>query len=184
MSLNVRTKNYPFIIFISGASGAGKTTLLRELSNRLSLQSAEWLHFDSIGVPSVDEMVKNYGSPSEWQRAMTELWFEKILNEHKNRPLVFFEGQVNLDFIEAACKKHDFRNYTTILIHCDDTIRHKRLRINRKQPELINQDMDNWARFLKKQAAEKSVTILDSGLMSIDEMIDWIQKEYTLELLG
>jgi thiamine kinase-like enzyme/adenylate kinase family enzyme len=171
----------PFIIFISGVSGAGKTTLLKKLCNQAP-KSTECLHFDSIGVPSVEDMIKQYGSPSEWQRAMTNLWVDKLLTEYKDKKLIFLEGQVNLMFFEEACKKHNFTNYKTILIHCDDAIRHERLRANRNQPELINQDMDNWARFLKNQALEMNIPILDSGKMNIDEMADWIDSHYIKSL--
>ena len=171
----------PFVIFISGVSGAGKTTLLKKLCSQMPAESTACLHFDSIGVPSVEEMINQYGGPSEWQRAMTERWIDKLLTEYKNKKLIFLEGQVNLMFFEEACKKHNFTNYKTILIHCDDAIRHERLRINREQPELINQDMDNWAHFLKRQAQEMRVPILDSGKMTIDEMADWIIRSIDIE---
>lgn len=164
------------MIFISGVSGAGKTTLLKKLCSQMSSESTACLHFDSIGVPSVEEMINQDGGPSEWQKAMTERWVDKLLTAYKDKKLIFLEGQVNLMFFEEACKKHNFTNYKTILIHCDDAIRHERLRINREQPELINQDMDNWAHFLKRQAIEMNVPILDSGKMTIDEMINWIKK--------
>ena len=169
-------KNIPFILFISGVSGAGKTTLLKKICSQESSESTACLHFDSIGVPSVEEMINQYGGPSEWQRAMTERWVDKLLAEYKDKKLIFLEGQVNLMFFENACKKHNFTNYKIILIHCDDTIRHERLRMNREQPELINQDMDNWAQFLKDQAIKMNVLILDSGKMTVDEMATWIMQ--------
>lgn len=168
----------PFILFISGVSGAGKTTLLKKLCSQVPSESTVCLHFDNIGVPSVQEMIQQYGSPSEWQRAMTERWVDKLITEYKDTKLIFLEGQVNLMFFEEACKKHNFTNYKIILIHCDDAIRHERLRINRQQSELINQDMDNWAQFLKDQALEMHVPILDSGKMTIDEMVNWVASHY------
>lgn len=164
----------PLVIFISGVSGSGKTTLLKKICSQVPAESTACLHFDSIGVPPVEEMISKYGGPSEWQRAMTERWVDKLLNEYKDKKLIFLEGQVNLQFFEESCKKHNFTDYKTILIHCDDAIRHERLRINREQPELINQDMDNWAQFLKRQAIEMNVPILDSGKMTIDEMVNWV----------
>ena len=170
------TLSIPFILFISGASGSGKTTLLKEMAHRFPLHATACFHFDSIGVPSVEEMIKVYGSPSEWQKVMTEKWVERLLTEFSDKQHIFFEGQVNLEFIETAFMKHSFKNYKIILIHCDDVIRHERLRDNREQPELINQDMDNWAHFLKRQALERGVPILDSGALSVAEMADWVGK--------
>ncbi len=164
-------RNDSHIIFISGASGAGKTTLLKKLAAQLPSASTSIFHFDSIGVPTIDEMIKHYGSPREWQRAMTDRWVEKLVIENTDKSLVFLEGQVDLDFIESAFEKHNFKNYTIILVHCDDALRHKRLLHDRKQPELINADMDNWSQFLKKQATDKGITIVDSGVMGTDDMV-------------
>ena len=107
----------PYIIFLTGASGAGKTTLVEQLKNELS-NSAILLHFDSIGVPTEEEMIKEYGSPSEWQRAMTNLWVDKIIHENSSKELVILEGQVNLEFIKSAFNnvnltREEFSNNST-----------------------------------------------------------------------
>lgn len=119
-------------------------------------------------------MIKEYGSPSEWQRATTDIWVKKLLTEYIEKKLILFEGQVNLAFIESAFQKHNFKNYAIILVHCDTKHRHERLHINRNQPELVNQDMDNWAEFLKKQALSMNIPILDSGAMDSNEMVEWL----------
>ncbi|GAB6091681.1 nSTAND3 domain-containing NTPase [Spirochaeta dissipatitropha] len=59
------------IYFITGASGVGKTTLVANLKNQYSEKAWDFFHFDSIGVPSLEEMEEKYGSGSEWQKAMT-----------------------------------------------------------------------------------------------------------------
>ncbi|GMU19716.1 MAG: hypothetical protein AMXMBFR12_09080 [Candidatus Babeliales bacterium] len=164
----------PFILFITGVSGAGKTTVLKQLCSKLAQQSVGCFHFDSIGVPSVEQMIQEYGGPSQWQQAMTEKWVNDLLSNHQDEKLLILEGQVNLDFIKNACAKHNFKNYEIILIHCDDAIRHKRLRINRNQPELVNQDMDNWAHFLHRQAQQRNVTILDSGRLAVAQIVNKI----------
>ena len=41
-----------------------------------------------------------------------------------------------------------FYRYKIILVHCENTVRHKRLHQNRNQPELVNDNMDNWSVFL------------------------------------
>jgi GTPase SAR1 family protein len=175
-----KSQTQPYIIFLSGASGAGKTTFIKSLSDRLTTESAIFLHFDSIGIPSVDEMIKQYGSPTEWQRIITEQWIDTLIHSYKDVDLIFFEGQVNLEFIELGFKKYNFKNYRILLMHCSNTVRHDRLRILRNQPELINQEMDNWSSYLHKQALEKNITILDSGLMSTDEMVGTIMQFLSL----
>jgi uridine kinase len=160
----------PHIIFISGASGAGKTSLIKHLAIKYSDFSIAAFHFDSIGVPPVEEMNKQYGSPREWQRAMTNEWVKRLIHESENKELLILEGQTDLTFIESAFKSNYFENYTIILIHCSHDLRHTRLQ-NRGQTELINDEMDNWANYLHKQATSKHILILDSGIMTIDEMV-------------
>jgi predicted ATPase len=80
-------KQSPAVIFLTGASGAGKTTLLNAFKKDFSTSSTVCLHFDNIGVPSVAEMIKVYGSGSEWQKAMTYHWAKKIITEYKDKGL-------------------------------------------------------------------------------------------------
>lgn len=171
----------PFVIFLTGASGAGKTTLLDAFSN-IPLESTICLHFDSIGVPSEDEMIKTYGSGSEWQKAMTYYWVQRIIQDYSNKTNVILEGQVNLDFIASAFAGFNFHSYQIILFHCDDLVRHQRLHQGRNQSELINETMDNWAAFLKKQAIDRKAVILDTTSMSIDEMLERF-KNYVIKIL-
>jgi GrpB-like predicted nucleotidyltransferase (UPF0157 family)/dephospho-CoA kinase len=161
----------PHVIFLTGASGAGKTTLLNVLKKDLS-SSITCLHFDNIGVPNEAEMIKAYGSGSEWQKAMTFHWVKKILVEYKDKELVILEGQVNLDFITDAFAGFNLSQYKIILVHCDNKTRHQRLHQDRNQPELVNDQMDSWAEFLKKQAINKHVMILDTSLMNTEEMVN------------
>jgi shikimate kinase len=166
----------PFILFISGVSGAGKTTILKKLCKQLSPQTSHCFHFDSIGIPTIDEMIEKYGSPSEWQYAMTQTWVNRLLTEYGDKPLLILEGQINLKFIEEICKKHNFKNYRIILIHADNEIRHQRLRVNRKQPALVNQDMDDWAAFLKRQAIDMKVSIFNSNSKNLENVVQEILK--------
>jgi adenylylsulfate kinase-like enzyme len=149
------SKHPPYIIFMTGASGAGKTTLLNALKNSPEYKQNICLHFDNIGVPSEKEMTKQYGSPSEWQRAMTHVWIEKINAEYQDTKFVIIEGQVNLDYIEEAFRNNNSNQYKMILVHCDKLVRHQRLNQNRNQPELVNDDLDKWADFLRKRQLTK-----------------------------
>lgn len=126
-------------------------------------------------------MINKYGSPSEWQKAMTYQWVNKLTSEHINNELIFLEGQVNLAFIVDAFKQAGSNQYKIILVHCNNTTRHQRLHQDRKQPELVNENMDNWSNFLYKQATDMGVAILDTTSMNIDEMIKWF-KQYIEKL--
>lgn len=157
------------IVFLTGASGAGKTSILTAIQAEMPTNSC--FHFDSIGVPNEEEMINVYGSGSEWQKAMTYHWVKKLINTSSNKKLLILEGQVNLDFIIAAFEGFNFYQYKIILAHCENAVRHKRLRETRNQPELINDEMDNWASFLKKQAIDKRVVVFDTTLMNANEMV-------------
>ena len=167
--------SYPMIIFITGASGVGKTTLLNRFCRGKNNKVA-CFHFDSIGVPSEQEMLTVYGSGSEWQKAMTYHWVQKF-KQCLDKELILIEGQVNLTYIESALRGLGFYRYQIILVHCENHIRHQRLAGGRLQPELINSEMDNWSQFLKKQAVEKNAVILDTTELTQEQMLVWL-KEY------
>ncbi len=161
-----------YIYFVTGASGVGKTTLFIDLKERYK-DKKEWefLHFDSIGVPSKEEMEKQFGSGEEWQRLMTHKWVEKFLSEYRDKERIFLEGQVNITFIIEAFERHNFKNYMIILVDCGEDEAMRRLVHERKQPELVHQDMKNWITFLRKQANELAVSILDTTKLSKTEMV-------------
>jgi hypothetical protein len=91
--------------------------LVNALEKKYKARSWSFFHFDSIGVPSVAEMKEEFGTPSRWQEVKTNEWIDKLVNEcHEEK--IFFEGQVNLQFVHNAFQKHDFRNYKIILLDC------------------------------------------------------------------
>ena len=164
------------VYFITGASGVGKTTLVKQLKTKYGARPWAFLHFDSIGVPSLLEMKEVYGSGSEWQRASVLKWIDKITHLYDNEK-VFIEGQVDLEFIRSAFAEHQFSNYEIILMHCNEDEMCHRLTYNRGQPELFDQHMKNWLNFLKSQAEEMGIAIIDTtdlseeeGLASFEEM--------------
>lgn len=163
------------IYFITGASGVGKTTLLSLLENKYTEKGWLFLHFDSIGVPSVEDMNKEYGSPSRWQEAMTHQWIDKLINEYDNEK-IFLEGQVNLQFIYDAFKKYQFKNFIIVLIDCDEEQMAYRLTHKRGQPELLTTDMKNWLKFLRKQAKEFGVPIINTTHLTNETVLNTFQK--------
>lgn len=168
-----------FIYFITGASGVGKTSLVNHLQKKYKNNPWAFLHFDKIGVPSAEEMIREFGSPSAWQEAKTDYWIKRLVHECTSEK-IFFEGQVNLQFIRNGFAKYHFNNYRIILIDCSETVMEKRLVHDRKQGELFTQDMRNWLKFLRNQADEFNVAIIDSSSVSEEEFR--IRFEETIEL--
>jgi len=150
------------VYFISGASGVGKTTLVDNLQKQYEHTDWAFLHFDSIGVPSLEEMEKEFGSPVHWQEAKTYGWIEKIINEFDNEK-IFIEGQVNLQFIYGAFRKFHFENFKIVLLDCNENEMAHRLIEKRKQPELVNDQMKNWLNFLRNQAYELKIPVIDTS---------------------
>ncbi len=124
-------------------------------------------------------MNKVYGSGSEWQKAMTYHWVLRIQQQDADKEAVILEGQINLDFIVAACRGWGIQDYHIVLVHCDDAVRHQRLAEFRQQPELIHQEMDHWAQYLRQQAFAHRSLMLDSGVLSIQDMVTEIKQVLT-----
>lgn len=166
----------PHIYFITGASGAGKTTLVSELKAKYGNRNT-WAfeHFDSIGVPSTEEMTRQFGSPSDWQKAMTFEWAKRLISNYTDKEIIIFEGQVNLVFIKAAFEACNFFNYTAILIDCQPDVISARLKL-RGQPELDNEDMRNWFRFLRDQAIQSATPIIDTSKLTKEQMAEVFEK--------
>jgi len=164
--------NNKFIIFITGASGVGKTSLLNNLKEKYSYKKAwEFLKFDSIGVPSNEEMIQEYGSGENWQREKTFEWIQKMVCGFPDKKLIILDGQVNLQFIKAGFERQNFSNYRIILIDCTQEIMIQRLIEERQQPWLASQDMKNWLDFLRNQAEQFHEPIINTSQISPDEVV-------------
>ena len=171
------------IFFITGASGTGKTSLVSELKNKYKNKNWTFLNFDSIGIPSSEEMIKQSGSGENWQRDTTFKWIKKMLNEYKEKEIIIFEGQVNLKFIKDGFSQNNFSNFDIILIDCNEEIMTKRLTEDRKQPELLTQDMKNWLKFIRKQAKDLKVNIIytsNKNKFEVLKSFELILKKYHL----
>lgn len=170
----------PLIILITGASGSGKTTILQETSKHLQKQLVNIFHFDDIGVPSSEEMIKEYGSAENWQKMMTEQWIDR-LSHIKNVPFIFLEGSFNPEFAINTLKKHGLKNYRLFCIHSDRKIREQRLQYQRQQPELITDDMENFAQFLKRKTIELSGIVINNNNSS-NEVVKILLKNIQINL--
>jgi len=163
------------IFFVIGASGAGKTTAVKKLEET-NLTDFNFCYFDSIGVPSDEEMIRLYGSGEEWQRVNTNNWTKKIKDLLDSKPTIL-DGQTRPSFINEACKENDVTDYEVILFDCSDEVRKKRL-INRGHPELASDRMMNWAKYLREESLKLNYQILNNTNLNPEE-----SKEKLFEML-
>ena len=167
------------IYFLTGASGVGKTTLVSQLKAKYKDKAWTFLHFDEIGIPSEEQMIKDFGSGAGWQEAKTYEWIEKLI--HTNTDRIFFEGQVNLQFIRNGFSRHGFTNYKIILIDCNEAVMRNRLVNDRNQSELFTPEMLNWLKFLRHQANEFNATVIDSSDLSKEELRQKFEEKISLQ---
>ena len=167
------------LVILTGASGSGKTTIARHLQ-RLHSGDTEFIFFDSIGVPPVEEMIARYGDGYQpggaWQRAMTLMWLEKVASILASGRSVFFEGQMRLAFVTEALRMHRIEGAHVILMDCNDATRTERLHGERGQPELADENMMGWARYLREETVAAEYEILDSGTLTFEEAVQYVSE--------
>lgn len=155
------------LFFLIGASGSGKTTVTKELEKR-GIGQFKILYFDSIGVPSMEEMEREYGGPEEWQKVKTTEWVHVMKRDFLPDTHVLFDGQTRPSFIEKACHKNGIKEFEVILFDCSDDERKRRL-VARGQANLADENMMNWAKFLRKACQDRKCLIIDNTAMQIEE---------------
>ena len=158
------------LFFLIGSSGSGKTTA-SELFRDMNLPGIIMCASDSVGVPSKEEMIKEFGSQSEWQRNNTLKWVKKIKDEYLDKNNVLFDTQSRPTFIEEACKENDIQDYKIILFDCSDEERKRRL-IGRNSPHLVSPQMMDWARYLRENCVGDNCQIIDNTNLNKKEMVD------------
>ena len=175
--LDEHRKGPPAIVFVTGASGAGKTFLIDSAEQTFSHPRLQYIRFDRIGVPSQDQMIMEYGSGENWQRATTREWIRRFLKEYPDKQLFIFEGQYNLDFARAACNEFGITKYRMVVVTVPDEVMSHRLTKLRGQPELLTRDMVNWSRFLKEQGQSVGALLLDTSAVSTEKGVSSILTE-------
>jgi hypothetical protein len=156
-----------------GASGSGKTTIAGAIQHRHP-EDVEVFYFDRTGVPSVEKMIALYGSSEGWRRAKTLDWMARLAHLGKSGRSLLFEGQTRRSFLAEGASAAGGLAYFPILVDCDDETRSKRLLIERNQPELANQNMMNWAQYLRTEAKERGCEILDTSSLSLNECVSCV----------
>jgi dephospho-CoA kinase len=158
---------------LTGASGAGKTTIARGVEER-RMPNCQVCYFDSIGVPSAEQMRVEYGREGEWQRRTTLQWIKRIKPILDAGVSVLFEGQMRIAFVTEALASSRIDRARIILVDCDDETREGRLHLDRMQPELASERMRDWARYLRDEARAADIEVLDTARVSVAECADLI----------
>jgi hypothetical protein len=156
------------ILVVFGASGAGKTAALRALA-AARLPGVRCLHFDDVGVPSLDEMSRDHGGPDTWQAAATARWIERLLAEPAE--IAVLEGQTRPSFVRAALERAEGAEGAVarmVLLDCAPAERARRLAGPRGQPELATDRMDAWAAYLRGQADALDIPVVDTTARTVD----------------
>lgn len=156
----------PQLLFVIGASGAGKTAALRVLNDR-SVAGISCHHFDSVAVPSPEDMTRICGSPQRWQEVTTHQWVTRLQSQAD--PIGILEGQTRPSFIRDALAGTPAG---IVLLDCSAAARSDRLRNGRHQPELDAADMQSWAAYLRGQADALSLPVIDTTLLSLADVAE------------
>jgi len=159
------------IVLLTGACGVG-TGIVERLENGYPETGIKCFHFDSVGVPYVEEMK----SAQDWQQQTTQVWIDRLIAEDYPGTVII-EGSTSIEFINAGFEKHRFVDYLIILIDCGEETMMKRLSKNRNQPELANQDMRNWVQYLRNQTQDLSIDMIDTTYLTTDGTIELLLKK-------
>ena len=158
-------KGTPALLFVTGASGVGKTTAVRALEAR-RLDGVRCFYFDSVGVPSPEEMIRDYGSGEAWQAAATVAWIARLVGERAE--VAVLDGQARPSVVRTALRDLAPTPTQIVLLDCTAEERARRLAGPRGQPELASPQMSAWAAYLRGQADALELPVVDTTDRSIE----------------
>lgn len=160
----------PFVI-LTGASGVGKTTIaeaIEKLDPGISVYQG-----DKVGPPPA-EILSDFGPATgpggAAQRGFALYWIGQISKHSSARP-VLLDTQCRIAFLQEALSLHRISWARIVLVECNDSVRDARLVDDRRQPELANEDMANWSRYLHQEAVDAGIEILDTGSVSLTQAV-------------
>ena len=161
----------PAILVVTGASGSGKTAAVHTLDAR-ALPGVRCYYFDTIGVPSREEMERDFGGGENWQALTTERWLERLAADPDRAEVYVLDGQTRPSFVSWAAGRIAVEIVHIVLLDCAPSVRNRRLIELRRQPELANPDMDCWAAYLRGQADALDLPVIDTTSLEIDAVAD------------
>src|SRR6185295_8058864 len=114
------------ILVVTGASGSGKTAAVRSLEER-SLAGLQCFYFDSIGVPSAEEMVREFGGGEAWQADATRRWIKRLVTESDGSTVSVLDGQTRPSVVRASLASDNSTHLRIVLLDCSPAVRRVRL---------------------------------------------------------
>jgi catechol 2,3-dioxygenase-like lactoylglutathione lyase family enzyme len=111
-----QSMSVPALLFVLGASGVGKTAAIKALADR-RLPGVCCYHFDSIGVPPAEEMVRDYGSGEQWQAAETDRWIGRLAGNPDRAEICVLEGQTRPSFVRPVLRAREVCRDSTLGLH-------------------------------------------------------------------
>jgi hypothetical protein len=151
----------PAVLVVVGASGAGKSTLTQALA-ALELPGVVCHRFDTIGVPSAQQIIERFGSGKGWQGWALEQWMERLTRNEGGAELAVLDAQVRPHAALASLHRHGVVHGRVVLVDCGYAERNARLCGPRGQPELATPDMDCFAAYMRGQADALELPIIDT----------------------
>jgi RNase adaptor protein for sRNA GlmZ degradation len=158
------------ILVVTGASGVGKTSAVSALEAR-DLPGVRCFYFDSIGVPTLEEMRRTHGGGEQWQAWATQQWLAKLDQLDPAIHVAVLDAQTRPSYV-AAIATTVRRRVHTVLLDCERTERERRLRNGRGQPELVTSEMAAWAAYLRGQADALALEIVDTSRIDLHLVAD------------
>ena len=162
------------ILVVTGASGAGKTAAVQALAAR-NLPGVRCFYFDSIGVPSADVMEREYGGGDGWQAWATKQWLTRIgalAAPPDGVRVAVLDGQTRPSLVAGLTGSVPHCDVGVVLLDCSADVRNARLRGPRQQPELATGRMDDWATYLRGEAAALQVPVIDTTRLAPEQVAD------------
>lgn len=159
------------ILVVTGASGSGKTTAVLALDAR-ALPGVRCYYFDTIGVPSREEIERDFGSGENWQALATEKWLARLAADPESAEVYVLDGQTRPSFVTRSARRVGVDTVHIVLLDCESSVRNTRLTELRGQPELANPDMDRWAVYLRGQADALDLPVIDTTSLEIEAVVD------------
>lgn len=126
-------------------------------------------YFDTIGIPSNEEIVSRFGDGLVFQDWALDRWFGRLTRNEDRVKLAILDAQVRPSTVHEALRRYGIERGKVVLVDCAYAERNARLRNQRGQPELATAVMDCWAAYLRGQADALGISIIDTTKASVDE---------------
>lgn len=168
------------LLILTGASGAGKTTISRAIAHKYPAVLV--LEADALEPPSI-EFVESIGitegAGGSFQRSRALFWIGQLTSVLRAGRPVLLDYQCRIAFLEEALSFHGVAIAKVVLVECTQQEREARLH-ERGSLGLIHEEMQNWSRYLHREAVEAGIQILNTFDLPVHESV----RSLTQFLLG